>query len=297
MRVKSGKRILNVKGPQYTKIRTKSGKRVGARHIGGWIERKKKPQAFRTPTMETLIRKGIRLVKAFKKTKKKKTRRSPKRVKDTLERVPISELLPKRPLLGRDRYNLVEIELSQDGEEYLRQLKRIDPITYRLFVGQLGFGLRGIHRNVRYVGRRLIGLPPFFEHGMVPKDTGRLRRDLYRSLSEDYSVIPNPVTLDHRNLELRIGFYSDLPYVGYLSKVGIRIKHFGWKRSWRTRVPLYDPGAKREFMKIIPRNLRRVAMGNFYSMCRRVAPIVGLSANDVKNMFKVKHIRGRLRTL
>ena len=55
MRVKTGKRILRVKGAQYTKVKV-GGMKMGARNIQTWKQRKKKPPALRKPMAETVRR-------------------------------------------------------------------------------------------------------------------------------------------------------------------------------------------------------------------------------------------------
>lgn len=289
MRVKTGRRVMRVKSPQYIGIQRKGKKPIKASNLGVAYQYKRRPTQLRIMTLETFIRKTTRVVKAA--LAYRKARKSFKDTKSEWQTVPFG-VTPEK-----GRYNLIEIELNADGKKFLSGLKALDPLTYHVAVYTLSRGLRNTHTNIRYLARRMMGMGQDFQTGQVPKDTGALRRDLLNSLSSKCSIIPNAVVLNHNDLKLKLGFYSDLPYVDYLKKPFLHIKHHGKKRSRRTGIPLYDPGATPQFMKNITNALRRAAIGNFYTMCRHAAPHLGIPADYVKQMFKVKHIRGQLRTL
>jgi len=308
MRVKKGKRVLDVKSPIYIKTKVKFKRpyykedvwgyerkkyirrkiKVGVRSVPTWIQQKKRPRAIRSPTLETVIRRSIYMIKLARRLKGREP--SPKQ-KWTIA-----------PTFRKPDYNLIELSISPHGGDKLNKLKQLNRAKYQEVLWKIALHLRRIYSEVNSVYKR--------NRSKVPKDTGALRKDLEFSLGLNMSVVPIGMPLSWKSLELKMGFSSALPYADYISKgrdyrTGrfLQLKHFGSPKSKRTGYPLIDPNATKSILNYnqskLLKPMRMQIRKRLINLLNYIMFEFGTAGNPIskalaRKFFTIKHLRGRI---
>ena len=204
----------------------------------------------------------------------------------------------RRYLMGdkKDITDIMWIHLSAKGLKYLEQTEKNSRKIYRKSLDDIAIQMRRIHNSLVAYGAKEIS------HN-VPKDTGSLRWSLLTSMSKRLSLIPSSKPSDPDKLVLRVGFYTDLPYLEYVvkprmiqSKKGSRpmiIAHSKGmrQRSRKTGEYLHDPNAKFGFMSLIRMHLKAKARTLTRTTLSTLSRQWGMTYNTVKGLFKYKGYR------
>ena len=303
------------------KVTSKKFKVKGAKTItAGDIARK-----FRTPqqkyTAERLFVKAQKLLakwgkppKRVKYTHKKKQRKIPKKLPTSLQdskpvavfkkvfRQPISNALVAYQMIGFDAFtrtylqssrkspnDVIWIKLSSKGEMYLSNFKSY-PKLYRQVLNDVAYQMRVIRSSMSAYAAAEIAR-------YVPRDTGNLRWSLLTSLNESVSTVPKISPKKNEDIELRMGLFSDLPYLEYVDKPKkpIKVRHSKSEkiRSRKTGEYLHDPHALTGFMSLVTMHLKSRARILTRTMLSALAGRWGMKYNEIKSLFSYKNYNFR----
>lgn len=186
--------------------------------------------------------------------------------------------------------DVIWIILSSKGEEYLDNFKSY-PRLYRQVLNDIAYQMRVIRSSMSAYAAAEIAR-------YVPKDTGDLRWSLLNSLNESVSTVPKISPKNNKDIELRMGLFSDIPYLEYVDKPKkpITVRHFKSQKimSRKTGEYLHDPHALTGFMSLITLHLKSRARILTRTMLSALAGKWGLNYNkDVKPLFKYKNYNFR----
>jgi len=180
------------------------------------------------------------------------------------------------------------IQLSNTGKRDLQVIKINNNTAYENMIQDIVSEMRDIQFNLYNGIKTKI-------YTLVPSDTGLLRDNLHRSLDDRNAILPPQFPRHLGQIELRIGFYSTLPYLKHVKKFKTRnIAHpqAGKKKrniSWKTGQPLYDPKAKKGFMSTIKAELKRMARRETKRMLNNLSIAWGWERRDVRSLFEMKN--------
>ena len=179
---------------------------------------------------------------------------------------------------------VIHITLSPNGKKELKSALDFGPRFYRSRMKDIADGMNAIYLALRATAAQLISTH-------VPKDTGDLRRSLLASMSSNSTRFPPNKPRRGNQLELHVGFYSDIPYLKYVNnpKRVIDVRHHRNQGiiSYRGgRHYLHDPKAKTKFMLTTKAAIRMAAKRLTKNFIQRLYIKWGYTRNQVKSMFK-----------
>lgn len=152
--------------------------------------------------------------------------------------------IPYRPLTRAEQ--VLWIKISPTGKQRLETAFSKDRKVYEMMLNGIINEMLLLHLELTAFATQSI-----IKH--VPKDTGDLRNSLIASMNARTTKKPKKNTRRPSQLELRIGFFTDLPYVKYVDvpKRVINVRHhrnMGIISYRGGRHYLHDPTAKTKFM-------------------------------------------------
>ncbi|KKM80070.1 hypothetical protein LCGC14_1343550 [marine sediment metagenome] len=235
------------------------------------------------PHLKRKKRLHVRRFKVFKRKRQK--------IGDANTPIPPTTNLPSTPtVLSQPSHMLTSVEqvihikLSPNGKKELESAKDFDMRFYRSRMKDIADGM-----NVLYLALRATAAQLISRH--VPKDTGDLRRSLLSSMSSKSTKFPPNKPRRENQLELHVGFYSDIPYLTYVNRprVVINVRHHRNQGiiSYRGgRHYLHDPTAKTKFMFTTKAAIRQAAKNLTKEFIRRLYIKWGYTRPYVKSLFR-----------
>ena len=182
--------------------------------------------------------------------------------------------------------SVIWIKISPNGKKELEAIRSVDVMLYRALLNNIADEMLLVKKELFKYGVKLVN-----RH--VPKDTGDLRNSLIASLSSRSTKTPPSIPRRVSQLELTMGFYSNLHYLRYVNAPTRTIKvrhHVGMGIiSYRGgRHYLHDPRAKTTFMLTTKQAIRKEAVRLTKQMIKnlRLRWQPQYTSNIVKSFFK-----------
>ena len=181
---------------------------------------------------------------------------------------------------------VIWVKLSPRGKQELLSASIFGVMAQRFRMGEITQEM-----NLLYLS--LLGFAEKAVRKHVPKDTGDLRNSLIASMNSALSKIPPRSPIRFSQLELKVGFYSDIPYLKYINnpKRTITVRHhknMGIISYRGGKHYLHDPKAKTKFMfttkAAIRYEAKRLTKQMIRSLWNKWKP--QYTYNQVKSLFK-----------
>ena len=233
--------------------------------------------------------------KRVKKTKTKLVRSGllPTKIGDSRKPVRVRRILPSIPT-GKAVYSppitsvsqICWVKLSPTGKKELKSAENFDLRFYRAMMADIARVMIDLRLALTTKAAQIIG-----RH--VPRDTGDLQESLLESMIGNSLVTPPINPRNKKQIELRIGLFSTIPYLKYVNEPDriITVRHRRSQRivSYRGgRHYLHDPYAKTKFMFTVKAALRMEARKLTRDMLRSLRQKwkPAYTYNQVKGFFK-----------
>lgn len=205
----------------------------------------------------------------------------------TIPSIPAITHRPSRMITSVEQ--VIWIKLSPKGKTELKEALIFDPRLYRARMKDIGYEMNAIYTTLTSTAAKLI-------QRHVPKDTGDLQSSLLTSMAGAGTKKPPNRVRRGNQLEIHVGFYSDIPYLKYVNKPQrtILVRHhrnMGIISYRGGRHYLHDPTAKTLFMLTTKQAIRDEARRLTKDMIRRLYIKWGVTYPYVKSLFKYPGMR------